>query len=240
MGIIQYFSSHSIGHRLGYRCCCRNCYDHLYQRYPKAICLFGHGLRQSDVYDRRHSWFRDRQIFFKVYGLGRSGGRHRCRAPPGEDPPPMVTFAGSAFHAATMSCTVLNGESAGTRMPSCSSTIFANAVAFDARRKQSRIRRYIRSHTRRACGACIRSRAQLEIRKSRHVLHGAPARAGFERHSGSDAPPAADQGAPREGAEDAAGGGPVKSPASKRRRGRRGGRRRSGARAQSGSDGDGE
>jgi ribonuclease G len=57
---------------------------------------------------------------------------------------------------------------------------------------------------------------------------------------GSDAPPAADQAAPREGAEDAAGGGPVKSPASKRRRGRRGGRRRSGAKAQSGSDGDGE
>jgi ribonuclease G len=55
---------------------------------------------------------------------------------------------------------------------------------------------------------------------------------------GSGAPPTADEAAPEGGAEDAAGGGPVKSPASKRRRGRRGGRRRSGARTQSGSDGD--
>jgi ribonuclease G len=55
---------------------------------------------------------------------------------------------------------------------------------------------------------------------------------------GSGAPSIADEAPPEGGTEDAAGGGPVKSPASKRRRGRRGGRRRSGARTQSGSDGD--
>ena len=44
----------------------------------------------------------------------------------------MVTFAGSAFHAATKSFTVLKGESAGTRMPSCSSTTLASAVALVA------------------------------------------------------------------------------------------------------------
>jgi ribonuclease G len=57
---------------------------------------------------------------------------------------------------------------------------------------------------------------------------------------GSGAPSAADEAAPEAGAEDAAGGGSVKSPAPKRRRGRRGGRRRSGAKTQSGSDGDGD
>jgi ribonuclease G len=56
---------------------------------------------------------------------------------------------------------------------------------------------------------------------------------------GSGAPSTADEAAPEGGAEDAAGGGPVKSPAPKRRRGRRGGRRRSGARTQSGPEGDG-
>ena len=45
----------------------------------------------------------------------------------------MVTFVGSAFHAATKSSIVFSGESAGTKMPSCSSTTFANAVAFDTR-----------------------------------------------------------------------------------------------------------
>jgi hypothetical protein len=44
----------------------------------------------------------------------------------------MVTFDGSDFHAATKSCTVLNGESAGTKMAPGSSISFAMAVASDA------------------------------------------------------------------------------------------------------------
>ena len=44
----------------------------------------------------------------------------------------MVTLVGSAFHAATKSCTVLNGESAGTKMAPGSSIIFASAVASEA------------------------------------------------------------------------------------------------------------
>ena len=50
----------------------------------------------------------------------------------GEDPPPIVTLEGSAFHAATKSLTVLNGESAGTKIAPGSSISFAMAVASEA------------------------------------------------------------------------------------------------------------
>ena len=56
----------------------------------------------------------------------------RWSGPPGDEPPPMVTFEGSAFQAVTKSCMVSNGESAGTKTAPGSSINFAMAVASEA------------------------------------------------------------------------------------------------------------